>query len=83
MMADHSETSHLKLGAVRIQNFGEAPIHLKCFPRLGRVTATAVALRCDLLALCRQEMLVRGDVLLHDGCTALEPGLLQAVQNDG
>ena len=69
MMADHSEAGHLKLGSVWIQNLCEAPIHLKCFPRLGRVTATAVALRRDLLPLGRQEMLVRGDVTF-DGTTA-------------
>ena len=69
MMADHGETDRLKLGAVRIQNFGGAPIHLECFSWLGRVATAAIALRRDLLPLGRQEMLVPGDVTF-DGTTA-------------
>ena len=80
IMADHSEASHLKLGPSWIQNLCEAPVHLKCFSRLGHVTATAVALWCDLLALGRQKMLVRGDVTFNGTTAPSEAHFLKTFQ---
>ncbi len=82
MMTDHSKARHLKLGTVRTQHFCEAPIHLKRFSRPGRVTAASIALRRDLLALCRDEVLVCGDVALDRASASGKAYLLKAFQTN-
>lgn len=63
-MADHGEASHSENLFVVIQDIRETPVHLVVFTGTGRIAAPAVALRCDLLSLGGDEMLVGGDVFL-------------------
>ena len=65
VMADHREASDFVLFAIRIDHPCEAPVHLVCFSRTGPVTAAAVPLRGDCLPLCRNKILMAGNVSLE------------------
>ena len=81
-MADHSKARHLKLSSVRGKDLCEAPVHLKRFSRFSRVTAATIALRRNLLALRRDEVLVCGNVALDRASASGKAHLLKAFQTN-
>ena len=83
MVADHGKARHAERAAVIIQNVCKSPVHLERLSGVSRVTAPTVSLRRCLLPLCRNEILMCGDIFLNNGRTALESRLPQSFQNDG
>ena len=82
MVTDHGKAGGAVGLPVIVQNICKAPVHLVGLTGPRRVAAPAVSLRRDLLALGRDQVLVGGDVLLYDCCTAVKPGLTQTIQYD-
>ena len=67
MMADHCKACYTELIAIWIDDPGEAPVHLVCFSGISLVATTAVTLWINELSLCRNQILMLGQILL-DGC---------------
>ena len=82
MVTDHGEAGcAVGLSAI-VQNVCKAPVYLVGLSRSRRIAPPTVPLRCDLLPLGGDEMLVRGDVLFYDCCTTVKPNMAQPIQYD-
>ena len=82
MVTDHGEAGCTVDSSVIVQNVCKAPVHLVGLTRSRRIAPPTVPLRCDLLPLGGDEMLVRGDVLFYDCCTTVKPNMAQPIQYD-
>ena len=82
MVTDHGKAGDAVGLPVIVQNICKAPVHLVGLTGPRRVAAPTIFLRCDLLALGRDQVLVGGDILLYDCCPAVKPGLAQTIQYD-
>ena len=77
VVTDHGKAGYIVFAAVVVYHFGEAPVHLVGFSRLGREPAASAALWRYQLPLGRDKVLVRLNIPLDGTEATLEPNRLQ------
>ena len=80
VMAAEDKTGDSVFIPARIQNRHEAPVHLVSFSRLRLIPLPAAALRLHQMPLCRNQVLVCGDVDLNGGGPARIADRLEPLQ---